>query len=326
MSISIQLVEIPENEQVSNRQVAFPIAGGTIGRAYDCTLQLPDFNKKLSRVHAQISLDSTGCYQVADKSANGLFVNGSLLGKGQYKAIDDGDVWKIGDYTLLVSNMSSLIAAVDEPVISAAASRERIADPAFDLDGFDLSGTHFIDTDNVKMRSSTSSETYDFNTDVDVSTQQKKSEGDAMFSASNALEDVQLGYDPFEESFEMHEPSPVMRDSVTLEAANTSGADIMQQNLIQLTQLIQQQRQSTTNDPYSYDTLMECIQLSMDRFIEELSPQYLEEMFNGYVSGWGSRDKKYWRLYKKQFDRKLEKKEFHRQFAAIFMEELRGKM
>jgi type VI secretion system protein ImpI len=56
-----------------------------------------------------------------------------------------------------------------------------------------------------------------------------------------------------------------------------------------------------------------------------MAPEYLEEMFNGYITGWGSRDKKYWQLYKKQFRRKLARREFHRQFESIFMEELRGK-
>ncbi|UJF17208.1 FHA domain-containing protein [Vibrio sp. SS-MA-C1-2] len=56
MTISFQLIEIPESEQVLARQVTLPENGGTLGRGFDCDIQLPDFSKHVSRVHAEISL------------------------------------------------------------------------------------------------------------------------------------------------------------------------------------------------------------------------------------------------------------------------------
>ncbi|MFC6670672.1 type VI secretion system-associated FHA domain protein [Marinobacterium aestuariivivens] len=70
---------------------------------------------------------------------------------------------------------------------------------------------------------------------------------------------------------------------------------------------------------------MDCLQRTLDRFLDELSPVHLEEAFSDFCSGWGSRDKKYWRLYRKQFNRKLDRREFHHRFTALFVEELRGK-
>lgn len=322
MSINIQLVEIPENEQVANRQIALPQAGGTIGRAYDCTIQLPDFSKKLSRVHVQISRDSQGRYQVVNKSTNGMEINGKAILRGQYQYVGDGDIWRIGDYSLLVTDLSALSdidlepsaqeapSAIHEPLFAS----KDFANGEFSIDEFDVTDAQVVDAGNLKMRS----ENDDAVVEMNVEAPRKKSA--SGFSAKNALGDVELGLDPFADDEQMQPssfPSGLTIESPTVES------DSMQQSLQQLTMLLAQQKNNP--DPYSYDVLMQCIQSSMDKFIEELSPEYLEEMFDGYISGWGNRDKKYWQLYKKQFNRKLARREFHRQFTSIFMEELRGK-
>jgi hypothetical protein len=69
---------------------------------------------------------------------------------------------------------------------------------------------------------------------------------------------------------------------------------------------------------------MECIDKAVDRFLEDLEPDHMEDVFNDYLTGWGNRDKKYWKLYRKNFIRKQERREFHRSFSALFLEELRG--
>jgi type VI secretion system protein ImpI len=318
MSINIQLVEIPENEQVSRRQLALPSSGGTIGRAYDCTVQLPDFSKSLSRVHAQVTKGAKGNYQVSNKSTNGMQINGKEILSGQYQNIADGDVWKLGDYLLLITDLSTLeIDEFDQPSESI---EELSTKPLFSVDEFDVMDAEVFDTDRLNMSAGLDDSIYETG-DIDNSPMDSDlSVNDSGFSAEKALDTVQLGIDPFEH--EQMQPSTFSNEPFTIEGNNTS-ADAMAKNLQQLTTLIAQQ--SNQRDPYNYDMLMQCIQNSMDKFIEEMAPEYLEEMFNGYITGWGSRDKKYWQLYKKQFERKLARREFHRQFESIFMEELRGK-
>ena len=322
MSINIQLVEIPENEQVSNRQLVLPKAGGTIGRAYDCTVQLPDFAKTLSRVHAQVSRGAKGNYQVVNKSANGMQVNGKQIPPGQHQNIADGDVWRLGDYLLLITDLSVL--STDDFDLPSAPLEEVSSKPLFSVDDFDVMDAEVFDTDRLNMSSGLEDAAYGAGEIDSLPIDSDSSVNHSGFSAKKALGTVQLGIDPFEH--EQMQSSTFDNEPLTIEGNNIS-ADAMAQNLQQLTTLIAQQNNQQTNqsDPYNYDMLMQCIQNSMDKFIEEMAPEYLEEMFNGYITGWGSREKKYWQLYKKQFERKLARREFHRQFESIFMEELRGK-
>ena len=318
MSINIQLVEIPENEQVSIRQLALPSSGGTIGRAYNCTVQLPDFHKSLSRVHAQVVIGAKGNYQVVNKSTNGMQINDKEIMPGKYQDIADGDVWKIGGYLLLITDLSTL--GTDDYDLQSEPIEELKTEPLFSVDEFDVMDAEVFDTDRLNMRAGLDDSSYETGEIGNFSMDSDLSVTDSGFSAEKALDTVQLGIDPFEH--EQMQQSSFDNEPLTIEGNNTS-ADAMAKNLQHLTTLIAQQ--NSQSDPYSYDILMQCIQNSMDKFIEEMAPEYLEEMFNGYITGWGSRDKKYWQLYKKQFERKLARREFHRQFESIFMEELRGK-
>ena len=318
MSINIQLVEIPENEQVNSRQFSLPSSGGTIGRAYDCTVQLPDFSKSLSRVHAQVIKGAKGNYQVSNKSTNSMQINGKEIQSGQYQKIADGDVWKIGDYLLLITDLSAL--GTDELDLQSEPIEARSTEPLFSVDEFDVVDAEVFDTDRLNMSSRVDDSAYKTGDIDNLPMDSGLSVSDSEFSAEKALDTVQLGIDPFEH--EQMQPGSFSNEPLTIEGNNTS-ADAMAQNLQQLTTLIAQQNNQSNH--YNYDMLMQCIQNSMDKFIEEMAPEYLEEMFNGYITGWGSRDKKYWQLYKQQFKRKLARREFHRQFESIFMEELRGK-
>ncbi|MEH6470526.1 MAG: FHA domain-containing protein [Halopseudomonas sp.] len=303
MTISIQLVEVPANEQISNRQATLPAAGGTIGRAYNCTVQLPDFNRQLSRIHAEITPAPSGGYQVMDRSTNGLFLNGRLLGNSRHLPLNDGDILKLGDYQLLVSDMGSLFSnnngAVAEP-----SPLEARKEPVFSMDN--LNG----DDQGWPME------------DKEPSREQAA----PAFSAANVMADDQFGHDPFDDNLEMQPVATANQASVVdLDYSPSSdGQQQVAESLVKLSQLMEQQQRQQVS-PYGHDQLMDSLQRTLDRFLEELSPTHLEEVFGDYASGWGNKDKKYWRLYRKQFNRKQDRKEFHRQFSALFLEELRGK-
>jgi len=321
MSISIQLVEIPENEQIGSRQLSLSDAGGTIGRSYDCNIQLPDFQRQLSRIHAEISRDDKGQYYVTDRSTNGLFVNNRRLGNGQRQVVNDGDLLRMGGYVLLISDMQSLFSASadpwdDEPEAVSAA-------PVFSMD-------------DLKQEEQQWGNRYDDDESV-----VEDAEPLRAFSHDKVLSDDHAGYDPFDDDYEMDmagtspNSGALPNRSLTLdtgaldhplESGTGQQADqqLIRDSLTQLNQLIDKQHQMQS-EQYSHDRLMDCIERALSRFLEELDPAGQEEMFRDYISGWGNKDKKFWRLYRKQFSQKLQRKEYHRQFAALFIEELRGK-
>lgn len=323
MSISLQLVELPENEQVTSRQISLPDSGGTIGRSFDCTIQLPDFNRTLSRVHAEIVLSQKGSYQLIDRSTNGVYVNGQLIGKGSKHTLSDGDNIKMGAYTLLVSDMESLFVQEDIPVLDE--SLDDSDSVLFDVKNLDMDSpikdSNSLDQDNYSSP---------FNEDASIS-----------FSKKNVMEEDSFGYDPFEsmqDDLQMRESHDVTEtdDNDEVIQFKTSNLAIstydeereeekaLHNSVMRLNKIIEQQ-QNTLSSSIAHDRLMSCLETTFEKFIVELSPVNLEEEFNSYLSGWGAKDKKYWSLYKKQFIRKQDRGEYYRQFYALLFEELREK-
>ncbi|AEF53719.1 type VI secretion system-associated FHA domain protein [Marinomonas posidonica] len=326
MSISLQLVELPENEQVTSRQISLPDSGGTIGRSFDCTIQLPDFNRSLSRVHAEIVLSQKGRYQLIDRSTNGVYVNGRLIGKGAKHTLADGDNIKMGAYTLLVSDMESLFVQEDIPVLD-----ESLDDPnsaVFDVKNLEMDSP-------IKANNPIDQKSYNslFN----------EEEADVpSFSKKNVMEEDSFGYDPFEsmqEDLQMRDPNEVTEVDEDAEVIQFNANDLavstyneardeekraLHNSVMQLNKIIEQQ-QNTLSGSIAHERLMSCLEATFEKFIAELSPVNLEDEFNSYLSGWGAKDKKYWSLYKKQFIRKQERGEYYRQFYALLFEELREK-
>lgn len=99
--------------------VAFDELGGTIGRADTNQMVLPDPERTISRVHAQV-VYRNGRYAVVDRGSNPIAVNGRPLGNGQEAPIQAGDQVQIGGYLIEVR---------------AAAAAAQAADPFADLLG-----------------------------------------------------------------------------------------------------------------------------------------------------------------------------------------------
>jgi predicted component of type VI protein secretion system len=332
MSISLQLVELPENEQVNSRQLSLPDTGGTIGRSFDCTIQLPDFNRTLSRVHAEIVKHPKGSYQIIDRSVNGVFVNGQVLGKGLRHFLADGDTIVMGAYTLLISDMESLFAAEEEPPVLDDVYSEELDSKSFSIDSLDIGEKSKVQESPQNLGD------YFDNKDDDFSEEAN------LFSKKNVLADDEFGFDPFEESptdseFEIneekieevssHDEEIVMLEEPNVSLQTTQSSNLLDEHqmlsdsIMALSQMVDQQKLGL-NSAIAHERLMECIDKAVDRFLEDLEPDHMEDVFNDYLTGWGNRDKKYWKLYRKNFIRKQERREFHRSFSALFLEELRG--
>lgn len=97
----------------------FDDRGGTIGRADTCTLMLPDPERHISRVQAEVSRDERG-YTIRNIShANPIVVNGRPVPSGRSVLLADGDDLQIGSYVLRITRTSQVTAS---PVVAPPAA------------------------------------------------------------------------------------------------------------------------------------------------------------------------------------------------------------
>ncbi|USD66350.1 FHA domain-containing protein [Vibrio sp. SCSIO 43136] len=313
MSISFQLIELPDNEQVNSRQVSLPAQGGTIGRSFECAIQLPDFARSLSRVHAEVLPHPVSGFQVVDRSTNGVFVNDQLVGRGESRQIADGDRIRMGAYTLLVSDMSAMFAPKEAPIAEPETAAQQDESSPFKMDSV--------------MESAS-----DFELEKAPEPTQTK---EPKFNSDNVTGEDLYGYDPFDDDndwdmVENLEPEEVVLDSVGVEAnkgltvSHGGQSEELATSIRQLNAIIEQQQHHLTAS-IDKERLTECIEATLEKFLDTLNPDNLEDEFDDYITGWGNKEKKYWSLYKKQFNRKQERREFYHQFSALLFEQLREK-
>ena len=81
---------------------SFDELGGSIGRADTNHLVLPDPDRTISRVAAQVVFRN-GAFAIVDRSSNAIVVNGQPLGSGREVPLKTGDRVRIGGYELAVS-------------------------------------------------------------------------------------------------------------------------------------------------------------------------------------------------------------------------------
>ena len=105
----------------------FDETGGNIGRAENNQLVLPDPERTISRVHAQI-VYRNGRYAVIDRGSNPISVNGRPLGNGQEALLNVGDEINIGGYAMRVE-------------AGAAPGAAAAADPFADFAGLAAGGS-----------------------------------------------------------------------------------------------------------------------------------------------------------------------------------------
>lgn len=132
-------VETYNGQAVSGLAASFDEIGGTIGRADNNQLVLPDPDRTISRVHAQVVFRN-GAYAIVDRGSNAVMVNGTPLGNGREAPIGDGDRLTIGGYELRVA-VGQRAAAADpfadlfgsgsaQPAAPVSLASERLFGPA----------------------------------------------------------------------------------------------------------------------------------------------------------------------------------------------------
>lgn len=88
----------------------FDELGGSIGRADTNQLVLPDPERSISRVHAQVNYRN-GAYVLVDRGSNAVLVNGRPLGNGVEAPLAAGDQVQIGGYVIRVDAAAAGVAA-----------------------------------------------------------------------------------------------------------------------------------------------------------------------------------------------------------------------
>ncbi len=92
----------------------FDELGGSIGRADNNQLVLPDPERSISRLHAKVIFRS-GQYAIVDNGSNPIGVNGAAVPAGREQMIRPGDEVQIGSYLLKVSEAPAAGAASANP-------------------------------------------------------------------------------------------------------------------------------------------------------------------------------------------------------------------
>lgn len=80
-------------------QVEFGAGGGSIGREPGNHLVLPDPERHISRLHAQVLCEG-GVFIIEDHGGNPTLINGRPVGRGNRQPVTDGDTLVIGGYEL----------------------------------------------------------------------------------------------------------------------------------------------------------------------------------------------------------------------------------
>lgn len=83
-------------------EAEFSESGGTIGRSSECTLSLPDPERHVSRVQAEIRWSDGHFLLLGRGTANPIERNGEPVAAGRSVQLCDGDELHIGDYVLRV--------------------------------------------------------------------------------------------------------------------------------------------------------------------------------------------------------------------------------
>lgn len=308
MSISVHMISVPAEEVVTSRVTYLPENGGSLGRSPSCDIALPDQSKWISRTHSQISLTDRG-YVIKDLSNNGLSLNEKSLMRDKEYPITDGDIVKVGGYTLLISLLNNPKAAAPE---TSTESDPFASDFNLKLDDSDL----------------------DFLDDIP---EPPKAEAKSTFSSSNVLSDDPFASDPFEDLDSDKVIPNIEIDEIATEKADIqSSSDLeylpvnidnnhrIEESIDKLITLTEKNQQYLQNPQLQQKALFDALEKTVDQFLNEFAPTQLENQFSEYVSNsvFSSKDKKYWKIYRKHFQHRQDNGDFRRQFKALFMENM----
>jgi FHA domain-containing protein len=116
----------------------FDLKGGTIGRSDTNTMALPDPERHISRLQAEVTAQSGGFSIRNSGAANAIFINGRALAPGEGSVLASGDELRIGGYALgvmieaqneVVRTITQGRAVVDARAVIVGSAVENRTDP-----------------------------------------------------------------------------------------------------------------------------------------------------------------------------------------------------
>lgn len=119
------IIATKSGQQPPQGSCDFMPPGGTIGRGTENNLVLPDENRSISRLQAIVHVSANGECQITNRGTVTLVhLNDIPLQRGRQVELQDGDIIRIDDYALQVSELG----ASAQPIVSAPISRAVVSD------------------------------------------------------------------------------------------------------------------------------------------------------------------------------------------------------
>jgi type VI secretion system protein ImpI len=302
MTVSIQIIRIPEGEVVTYREYYASEMPFVIGREYDCDLVLNDSGLRISRYHAELRRDDAGEMVFVDRSTNGTVVNGKELWKGGKVSLSDGDRVKIGEYELLFC-LSDTGSAVLQP---SPGRNGVIPERPFSLNA----GTNdhkLIDLEEELEAPSTP----EFDT----------------FTEGGMDLVSELLFDPFADGPELQEKAAHPK------VAPAANVKIVDGDIMPLDNTALDMQSSAPSGPAAGQTGWlvsqdreaneSAIEAAVDRLLELVDPDAVEGEYREFLGPFSRTSRRYWKIHKRMFARKRASGEYMRLFKAILAEEIK---
>lgn len=304
MTVSIQLIRIPEGEAVTHREYYANAMPFVIGREYDCDLVLNDSGTLISRQHAELRRTAAGDLEIVDRSTNGTVVNGGKLSTGEMMTLSDGDRVTIGDYELLfsLSNIQSAQTPLPERSTSALPKRP------FGLNT-GIYGRTLIHTEK-ELESEIIPEPDTF------------TEGGLDIES-------ELLFDPFATGPEMQEeaarPEANQAGAMTLEDGDIMAFDsvVLDMQSSSPPRPLVRHNQSGWLVSQDREASESAIEAAVDRLLALVDPEALEGEYREYLGPFSRTAGRYWKIHKRMFARKRTSGEYSRLFKAMLAEEIK---
>lgn len=119
------IIATKSGQQPPQGSCDFMPPGGTIGRGTENNLVLPDENRSISRLQAIVHVSANGECQITNRGTVTLVhLNDIPLQRGRQVELQDGDIIRIDDYALQVSELG----AGAQPIVSAPIARAVVSD------------------------------------------------------------------------------------------------------------------------------------------------------------------------------------------------------
>ncbi|CUH78374.1 type VI secretion system FHA domain protein [Tritonibacter multivorans] len=311
MSLSLQLIQIPDTETVTKREYYPEGDLFEIGRDFDADICLPDMSGKMSRRHLRLTRQGV-VYSVIDISSNGAELNNTSMPRNEPQVLRDGDVLSFAGYKILLGIFKDL-APEPQPAMNSERPKPQAVFSAIRRANGEAEMEPMLANEDVEEMSA---------------------EPERGFSETVVDLDEDLMFDPFADGPELRENNEAQRqfkkttsgyfedyeehEAETIEATPTSGRTALPRPYRGTSELDARLRGFTYQEH-----ALKAVEKALDRFLDEVDPNLLEDDYKEFIPRLLQRKKRYWGIHRRQFSKKKTSGEYRRMFLALFAEEMR---